>query len=59
MPGFTRKISQNKYRSEITTQPKSNKFDYMIDPTFWNISKRFVFSCKNDNFDPTTEKFYF
>ena len=38
-PGFTGKISRDKHRSEITTQPKNNKFDYMIDPTFWNISK--------------------
>ena len=35
--GFTEKIFQDK--SEITTQQKNNKFDYMIDSTFWNISK--------------------
>ena len=37
--GFTGKISRDKYRSEITKQQKNNKFGYMIDPTFWNISK--------------------
>ena len=35
--GFTEKFFQDK--SEITTQQKNNKFDYMIDSTFWNISK--------------------
>ena len=34
---FKRKISWNKYRSEITTQPKNNNLDYLIDPTFRNI----------------------
>ena len=32
--GFTGKISRDNYRSEITTQPKNDKFDYMIDATF-------------------------
>ena len=29
--GFERAISWNKYRSEITTQPKNNNLDYLID----------------------------
>ena len=29
--GIRRKISWNKYRSEITTKPKSNNLDYLID----------------------------
>ena len=28
---FKRTISWNKYRSEITTQPKNNNLDYLID----------------------------
>ena len=28
---FKRTISWNKYRSKITTQPKNNNLDYMID----------------------------
>ena len=32
--GLHRTISWNKYKSEITAQPKNNKLDYMIDPTF-------------------------
>ena len=52
--GFKRTISWNKYRSEITTQPKSNNLDYLIDPTFRNINRLFVLSFKND---PT--RYYF
>ena len=36
----------DKYRSEITTQPKNNNSDCMIDPTFRNINKVFVLSLK-------------
>ena len=50
--GFKRAISWNKYRSEITTQPKNNNLDYLIDPTFRNINTLFVLSFKNGNNDP-------
>ena len=43
---FKRIISWNKYRSEITTQPKNNNLDYLIDPTFRNINRLFVLSQK-------------
>ena len=54
--GFKRTISWNKYRSEITTQPKK-KLYYLIDPTFKNINRLFVLSFKNDNNDPTRNSF--
>ena len=44
--GFKRTVSWNKYRSEITTHPKNNNLDYMIDPTFRNINRLFVLSFK-------------
>ena len=47
----------NKYRSEITSQPKSNNSDYLIDPTFRNINRLFVLSFKNVNNDPTRDSF--
>ena len=43
---FKRTISWNKHRSEITTQPKNNNIDYLIDPTLRN-NRLFVFSFKN------------
>ena len=51
--GFKRKISCNKYRSEITKQPKNNDFNYLIDPTFTKINRLFLLSLKNDDNDPT------
>ena len=36
---FKRIISWNKYRPEITTQPKTNNLDYIIDPKFRNIDR--------------------
>ena len=47
--GFKRRISWNKYRSEITSQSKNNNLDYLIDSTFRNINRLFVFSFKNGN----------
>ena len=37
MQGFKRKISGNKYRFKMTTQPKNNNLDYMIAAIFRNI----------------------
>ena len=55
---FRRTISWNKYRSEITTKPKNNNLDEMIDPTFRNINRLFVFfSFKNGTNDPTRNPF--
>ena len=41
--GFKRIISCNKYRSEVTKQPKNNKLDYIINAAFMNISGFFFF----------------
>ena len=54
---FKRTISWNKYRSEITTQPKNNNLDYLIDPTFRNINRLFALSFTNGNDDPTRNFF--
>ena len=40
--GFKKTISWNKYRAEITKQPKNRILDYIIDPTFRNINDLFV-----------------
>ena len=55
--GFKRTIFWNKYRSEITTQPKNNNLDYLIDPPFRNINKLFVLSFKNVNNVSTQDSF--
>ena len=55
--GFKRKTYWNKYRCEITTQPKNNNLDYLIDPTSISINRLFVLSFKNGNNDPTRGTF--
>ena len=55
--GFKRTISWKKYRSKITTQPKNNNLDYLMDPTFRNINRLFVLSFKNGDNDPTRNSF--
>ena len=44
--GFKITISWNRYRSEITTQPKNNNLDYLIDLTFRNTNRLFLVSLK-------------
>ena len=47
--GFNRTMSRNKFRFKITTQPKNNNLDYLIDPIFRNINRLLVLSFKNGN----------
>ena len=47
--GFKRTIKWNKYRSQITIQPKNNNLNYLVDPTFINVNKLFVLSFTRDN----------
>ena len=54
---FKRTISWKKYRSEKTIQRKNNNLEYLIDPTFRNLSKLFVLSFKNGSDDPTRNSF--
>ena len=55
--GFKRTNSSNKYRSEMTTQPKNNNLDYLIDPTLRSINRLFVLSFRNGNNDATRGSF--
>ena len=54
---FKRTISWNKYRSEITTQTKSNNSGYLINPTFRKINRLLVLLFKNGNTYPTRDYF--
>ena len=50
--GFKRTIKWNKYRPQMTIQPKNSNLNYLIDPTFMNVNKLFVLSFpKNNNTD--------
>ena len=54
---FKRTISWNKYRSEITKQPKNNNLEHLVDIIFRNINRLIVFSFKNGNNDPARDSF--
>ena len=47
--GFTKTVKWNKYRSQMTIQPKINNLNYLIDPTFMNVNRLFVFSFPRNN----------
>ena len=44
--GFKRTIKWNKYRSETSNQTKNNNLNYLIDPTFSNRNRLFVYQMK-------------
>ena len=51
--GFKRTITCDQYISEITTQTKNFKLDYLNDPAFRIINISFLLPFKNDSDDPT------
>ena len=46
--GFKRTIKWNKYRSEMTSQTKTNHLNHLIDPTFTKVNRLFVLSFENE-----------
>ena len=47
--GFKRIIKWNKYRSEMSNQTNINNLNYLIDPTFTNVNRLFVFTFENED----------
>ena len=47
--GFKRTIKWNKYRSQMSIQPKNNNLNYLNDPTFTNFNRLFVLSFPRNN----------
>ena len=47
--GFTREITWNKYRSQVTTEAANNNLNLLVDPTFTNINRLFVLTYLIDN----------
>ena len=56
--GFKRTIKWNKYRSQMTVQPRNNNLNYLIDPTFTNVNRLFVLSFQRIAGENNTTKDY-
>ena len=56
--GFKRTIKWNKYRSEITSQTKTNYLYYLIYPTFTKVNRLFVLSFENEEDRTSFSKCY-
>ena len=60
---FKRKINCNKYQRNLSTERWNQDLDYLIDPSFQGLNKRFVLLFKDTTlqtscklyFQPTTE----
>ena len=56
--GFKRTIKWNKYRSEMCNQTRNNNLNYLINPTFTNVSRLFDLSYENENDRTSFSKYY-
>ena len=56
--GFKRTIKWSKYRSQMTAQAQNNNLNYLIDLTFTNANKLFVFLFERieENNDTTKDR---
>ena len=52
-----RTIKWNKYRSEMSNQPK-NSLNYLIDPKFTNVNRLFVLTFENEDNRTSFSKYY-
>ena len=48
----------NKYRTEMTKQTKTNKLNYLIDPTFNKFNRLFVLTFENEDDRTSFSKYY-
>ena len=57
---FKRTTKWNKYRSEISNQTKNNSLSYLIDPTFINVNRQYLYchSFENETDITSFEKYY-
>ena len=55
--GFSKTIKWNKYRSQMTILPQNNNLNYLIDPTFTNVTRLFVLSFPRDNAGDNRDSF--
>ena len=56
--GFKRIIKWNKYRSEMSNQPKNNNLNYLIDQTFTNVNRLLVLTFENEDDRTSFSKYY-
>ena len=56
--GFKRTIKWNKYRSQMTVQPRNNNLNYLIDPTFTNVNRLFVLLFTRNNAGDNRDSFF-
>ena len=55
---FKRTNIWKKYRSEMSNQTKNNNLNYLIDPTFTNVSRLFVLTFENEDDRTSFSKYY-
>ena len=56
--GFERTINWNKYQSKLSIQVSNPYLDFLIDPSFQGVNRRFVLSFENRDNRAVNTKYY-
>ena len=56
--GFKRTIKWNKYRSEMSSQTKTNNLNYLMDPKLSKVNRLSILSIENENDRVSFLKYY-
>ena len=56
--GFERTINWNKYQSKLSIQVSNPYLDFLIDPSFQGVNRRFVLSFENRDNRTVNTKYY-
>ena len=56
--GFKRTINWNKYQSKVSIQAQKQCLDYLIDPSFQGVNKRFVLLFENNAHQTSYNRYF-
>ena len=56
--GFKRTTNWNKYQSKITTERPNQYLDFLIDPSFQEVNRRFILSFEDNAHRASFEKYF-
>ena len=57
-PGFKRSINWNKYQTKVSTEGQNQYLDFLIEPSFQGVNRRFVLSFENEDDRKVHTRYY-
>ena len=57
-PSFKRSINWNKYQTKVLTEGQNQYLDFLIEPSFQGVNRRFVLSFENEDDRKVHTRYY-